>query len=100
MSRSRLRDKHMKKLYRGGHVPWYRYNESETDNEYRLDELPKNKGSRYITERCSNFEWLQRAPNFGGHKPKKGGHRMVSGIVRAKVKGEIQEEINNELYYE
>ena len=37
--------------------------------------------------------WLQEPGSFGGHKPKKGGHRMVSGIVRAKEKEELKEDI-------
>lgn len=37
---------------------------------------------------------MQEPGTFGGHKPKKGGHRMVSGIVRAKEKKEAEQEID------
>ena len=41
--------------------------------------------------------WLQESTSFGGHKIPKGGHRKVSGIVRAKVREEVRREIVNEL---
>lgn len=62
-------------------------------NPHRQDECPKNQPSKYITTRCGNVCWLQEPTSFGGHKPRKGGHRMVSGIVRAKVKRDISKEI-------
>jgi hypothetical protein len=47
--------------------------------------------------RCSNVEWLQESGTFGGHKVKHEGHRMVSGIVRQKVKEELRQQISDEL---
>ena len=41
--------------------------------------------------------WLQEPGSFGGHKPHKGGHARVSGIVRAKVKAAYRKQINSEL---
>ena len=68
-------------------------------NEHRQDECPKNKPSKFISTRCclSKVSWLQESTSFGGHKIPKGGHRKVSGIVRAKVREEVRREIVNEL---
>ena len=65
-------------------------------NEHRQDECPKNKPSKFITTRCSfsKVAWLQESTSFGGHKIPKGGHRKVSGIVRAKVREEVRREID------
>lgn len=68
-------------------------------NTHRQDECPKNHPSKYITTRCdwSRVKWLQEPTNFSGHKPRKDGHRMVSGIVRAKIRQEISKEIKDSL---
>ena len=59
---------------------------------------PKNKPSKYITSHCSaDVSWLQEPTTFGGHSIPKGGHRKVSGLVRAKVKREIQKQIDENL---
>lgn len=65
-------------------------------NEHRQDECPNNKPSKFITTRCSfsKVAWLQESTSFGGHKIPKGGHRKVSGIVRAKVREEVRREID------
>jgi hypothetical protein len=68
-------------------------------NPHRLDEVPKNNPSRYITEHCSaDVHWLQESTSFGGHSIPKGGHRRVSGLVRANVKEEVRKQIETELY--
>ena len=41
--------------------------------------------------------WLQESGTFGGHKVRLAGHRMVSGIVRQKIKAEIRQQIADEL---
>ena len=67
-------------------------------NPHRLDEVPKNNPSRYITSHCSaDVGWLQESTSFGGHSIPKGGHRRVSGLVRANVKEEVRKEIETEL---
>lgn len=66
-------------------------------NPHKFDEMPKNTPSRHITLRCTEVEWLQGSGSFGGHKVKHKGHRMVSGIVRQKVKEELRQQIDNEL---
>ena len=67
-------------------------------NPHRLDEVPKNNPSRYITTHCSaDVGWLQESTSFGGHSIPKGGHRRVSGLVRANVKEEVRKEIETEL---
>jgi hypothetical protein len=67
-------------------------------NPHRLDEVPKNYPSRYITEHCSAcVYWLQESTSFGGHSIPKGGHRRVSGLLRANVKEEIRKQIDTEL---
>ena len=100
MSRSKLRNKWMQKRYKG----FRRYiaisDKKDIDrNPHRLDEVPKNRASRYITSHCSaDVEWLQESTSFGGHSIPKGGHRRVSGLVRANVKEEIRKEIESELH--
>ena len=66
-------------------------------NQYRLDEAPKNRPSRYVTTRCGfcKVSWLLEPGSFGGHKVRHQGHRMVSGIVRQKVKEEVRQEIQD-----
>jgi len=67
-------------------------------NPHRLDEVPKNRPSRYITNHCSaSVDWLQEPTSFGGHRIPRGGHRRVSGLVRASVKEEVRKEIDSEL---
>ena len=67
-------------------------------NPHRLDEVPKNRPSRYITTHCSaDVHWLQESTSFGGHSIPKGGHRKVSGLVRANVKREVCKQIESEL---
>lgn len=70
-----------------------------SNNHHRLDEVPKNTPSRYITEHCdiSKVRWLQETTSFGGHSIPKGGHRMVSGIVRSKIKEKVKKQIMSEL---
>ncbi len=67
-------------------------------NPHRQDEVPKNNPSRYITTHCSAYiYWLQESTSFGGHSIPKGGHRRVSGLVRASVKEEVRKQIETEL---
>ena len=67
-------------------------------NPHRLDEVPKNYPSHYITSHCSeDVRWLQESTSFGGHSIPNGGHRRVSGLVRASVKREVRKEIESEL---
>lgn len=67
-------------------------------NPHRLDEVPKNRPSRYITEHCrADVHWLQESTSFGGHSIPKGSHRRVSGLVRANVKREVKKQIDIEL---
>lgn len=75
MSRSKLRDKYMRNIY------------GENNEE------PKNKVSKYIKTKCANAEWYQEPGSFDGHRPKRGGHRIVSGIIRQKNKEEIRKTI-------
>ena len=96
MSRSVLRNKWMNKKINSLSKKKYS-GLKPTSNSHKFDEMPKNRVSKYVRLRCPNAEWLQEPSNFCGHKPHTNGHRMVSGIVRAKVKEEIQNEIDNEL---
>ena len=99
MSRSKLQDKWMRKQFSKPHVPYTRRNMRDPNrNPHRLDEVSKNHPSRYITTHCGvNVHWLQESTSFGGHSIPKGGHRMVSGLVRANVKIEIRKQIETEL---
>lgn len=66
---------------------------------HRRDETPKNCPSRYILQRIGvcKVAWLQESISFGGHSIPKGGHRKVSGIVRAKVREEARKEIEENI---
>ena len=67
-------------------------------NPHHLDEVPKNCPSRLITSHCSaDVHWLQESTSFGGHSIPKGGHRRVSGIVRASLKEETRKEIQDQM---
>lgn len=59
----------------------------------------KNVPPKHIIEHIDIIKvaWLQEPGSFGGHKPRKGGHRMVSGIVRAKVKKAYRKYIDSSL---
>lgn len=96
MSRSHLHNKFMRKQWKGRSL-FAAKADLPVRNEHRQDECPKNKPSKFITTRCSSCKvsWLQEATSFGGHKIPKGGHRKVSGIVRAKVREEMRREIED-----
>ena len=43
-------------------------------------------------------QWLSEGGGWHrGHKTRKGGRRMVAGIVRQKIKEEIREQIHEQL---
>ena len=67
-------------------------------NPHKRDEMPKNHVSKYISTHGGSYAaWLEDATSFGGHKRQKGGHRRVSGIVRANVKEEIRQQIAEQI---
>ena len=67
-------------------------------NPHKLDEMPKNHVSKYVSTHGGSYAaWMEDATSFGGHKRQKGGHRRVSGVVRAKVKQEIRQQINEQM---
>lgn len=86
MSRSHLRNRYMREISE--------INTLSSNNRHRLDEMPKNNPSKFITKRIKkdNVCWLQESTSFGGHSIPKGGHRKVSGILRAKLKEELREQ--------
>ena len=60
--------------------------------------LPKNRPSRIVTSHCSaDVEWLENSTSFGGHSRPTGGHRRVSGLVRASLKRESRKRMMEEL---
>lgn len=89
MSRSYLRHRYMRELSD--------INTLSSNNKHRLDEMPKNNPSRFITKRIKVDKvcWLQESTSYGGHSIPKGGHRKVSGILRAKLKEELREQIKS-----
>lgn len=99
MSKSKLRNKWMRKQYVNAGRSLAQSKMKGIDrNPHRLDEVPKNNPSRFITTHCSSsVRWLQEPTSFGGHRIPKGGHRKVSGLVRASVKEEVRREIDSEL---
>ena len=67
-------------------------------NPHKHDEVPKNHVSKYVSIHGGSYAaWMEDATSFGGHKRQKGGHRRVSGIVRAHVKKEILQQINEQM---
>lgn len=84
MSKSKLRSKYIRSLYKG-----------YSRNPHRLDEMPKNKPSRLVSIHCCStmVNWLQDSTSFGGHSRPKSGHRRVSGLVRASLKRETRKQI-------
>lgn len=89
MSRTYIKDSFIKRIVQDD-------NEGQR-NIHRQDSMPKNRPSRFITTHCSNaIHWLQEPNYCRGHKIQRNGHRMVSGLVRAKVKVETYRIINNE----
>ena len=68
-------------------------------NPHCLEEMPMNHPSKLIAFHCkTNVVWLQEPANYCGHKPTKGGRRMVSGLVRASLKEQFRRAmLNNEL---
>lgn len=99
MSRSKLRNKWMRKQYENAGRNFVQSKMKNINrNPHRQDEVSKNKPSRFITTHCSvEVSWLQESTSFGGHSIPKGGHRRVSGLVRASVKREVQKQIETEL---
>lgn len=101
MSGSKLQNQWMRKQYadvsRWLHAGNIKY---VSRNPHRLDEVPKNFPSRYIATHCDCglVSWFQESTSYGGHSIPTGGHRKVSGIVRARVKEEIRQQIDVELY--
>ena len=104
MSRSYLRDRYMQKkvhdlqrlkgpdLMHLELVP-----ESHTGNMHKRDEMPKNKPSKLIAFHCKeDIEYLDRALYCSGHSTNK-DRRIVSGLVRARLKRETQKKIKEEL---
>lgn len=66
----------------------------ESRNPHKKDEMPKNKASKSITAYCNDdIDGLNRA--FHGHSTNK-GRRIVSGIVRASKKREVQKLLKEE----
>lgn len=98
MSRSKLRDKYMKSIVKG-HSFFASKMDLPVRNPHRQDEMPKNAPSRMVSSHCScaNIDWLQDSPTFGGHSRPSGGHRRVSGLVRACLKRETRREIESQM---
>ena len=89
MSRSVLKSKFLKKAKM----------KKESSNPNSLDDMPRNRPSKFISYRCSStkVEWVQQHSTTWGHRPVKNGHSRISGIVRQKVKEEVRREIQDQL---
>ena len=94
MSKSKLRSKYMRSLYKG-HSLFASKKNDPVRNPHRQDEMPKNKPSKLVTRYCNvkSVDWLQDSTSFGGHSRPKGGHRRVSGLVRASLKKDTRKQI-------
>lgn len=88
----------MRSLYKGHSLFISKMNDP-VRNPHRQDEMPQNKPSRLVTIHCSTkmVDWLQDSTSFGGHSRPKGGHRRVSGLVRASLKRETRRLIQREI---
>ena len=90
MSRSYLHDKDILKRF---HFP-----KLLERNPHKQDEMSKNHVSKYVSTHGGSYAaWMEDATSFGGHKRQKGGHRRVSGIVRANVEEEIWRQIAEQM---
>ena len=101
MSRSILKDKYMRRYYTGRSCISSHWDDP-IRNHHRQDEMPKNSPSRLVLSHCSaNVSWLEDSTSFGGHSRPHGGHRRVSGLVRASLKCEQRKEMLEQLaeYY-
>lgn len=98
MSKSKLRSKYMRSLYKG-HSLFTSKMDDPVRNPHRQDEMPKNKPSRLVSVHCGSMkvDWLQDSTSFGGHSRPKGGHRRVSGLVRASLRRETRKLILEQL---
>ena len=67
-------------------------------NKHRQDEMPKNRASKLVNMHCSaDVEWLNHPGYCEGHRPRRGGHRRVSGLVRASLKEETRKKLKEDL---
>ena len=97
MSRSYLRDKWMRKIT-AGHSVSASKQKAKNRNKHCQDEMPKNKASKLVVNHCSaDVDWLDHPGSFGGHKPRRGGHRRVRGLVRASLKEELRKMLMDDL---
>ena len=71
------------------------FSEKDKRNSHHLDDMPKNRPSKFISCRCEKVTWVQENSTTWGHRPVRNGHSMISGIVRQKVKEEIRKEIQD-----
>ena len=95
MSRSILKDKYMRKLWKRYSSMVPKWSAAER-NPHHMDEAPKNHPSRLVMNHCSaDVDWLQDSTSFGGHSRPAGGHRRVSGLVRASLKEETRKIIDD-----
>ncbi len=93
MSKSKPRTKYFRAPVKG-----YSLKKRSQHNPYRRDEMPRNRPSRMVTTHCSaDVDRLQDATSFGGHSRQKGGHRRVSGLVRASLRRETRKLILSQL---
>ena len=81
-----------------GHSCFAAKMKDQVRNPHRQDEMPKNWPSRLILTHCSaDVAWLEDSTSFGGHSRPRGGHRRVSGLVRASLRNETRKLILEQL---
>ena len=97
MSRSILKNKYIRTLWKGRSNFAAKANDP-VRNTHRQDEAPKNRPSKLVLNHCSaDVDWLQDSTSFGGHSRPSGGHRRVSGLVRASLKEEERKVLEESL---
>ena len=101
MSRSRLRDKYMKRCFTGRSFKWSKWDDP-IHNPHRQDEMPKNSPSKLVLIHCHCSIHRMMGSTVSGHSCSTGAHRQVRGLVRASLKREQRKQMLEQLaeYYE
>lgn len=78
----------------------YRRSKPTARNPYKFIEMPMNCPSKFLTQRVSSFKftWIGNVNTCGrGHNAAKGSRRIISGMVRQKVKEETRKIIQEHM---
>ena len=97
MSRSKLRDRYMRRCYTGRSFKSSKW-DAPVRNPHRHDEMPKNNPSKLVLIHCHcSINRMMGWSTFRGHSCSTGAHRQVRGLVRACLKREHRKEMLEQL---